>query len=142
MLDFICIVFAELQLTGSERKIQNDNMCFLRESNQRSFAFQWAALTTRPLRQLTTCCLNCISSYRILKVGLKCKIHCLSHAPYSKTGTKETHVHIRRAQYLSRAARNARQASIRKYQHRIRNHNKLIHSRSGTHSVQWLSYYV
>ena len=36
MLDFIYMVFAELLSTGSKRKIQNDNVCLRRESNQRA----------------------------------------------------------------------------------------------------------
>ena len=35
MLDFICMVFAELLSTGYKRKIQNDKVCLRRESNQR-----------------------------------------------------------------------------------------------------------
>ena len=40
MLDFICMVFAEMWAAESKRKIQNDNVCLHRESNQRSLAFQ------------------------------------------------------------------------------------------------------
>ena len=47
MLDFICIGFAELWATESKRKIQKENKCLRRESNQQPLAFQRAALTTR-----------------------------------------------------------------------------------------------
>ena len=46
MLDFICMVFTELLSTGIKRKIQNDNACLRRVSNQRPLAFQRAPLTT------------------------------------------------------------------------------------------------
>ena len=47
MLDFICMVFIELWATGRKRKIQNENTCLRRESNQWPLPFQRAALTTR-----------------------------------------------------------------------------------------------
>ena len=55
MLDFIRMVFAELLSTGCKRKIQNDNLCIRRESNQRPLAFQRVALTTRLSGLLKTC---------------------------------------------------------------------------------------
>ena len=55
ILDFMCMVFAELLVTGSKRKIQNENMSFRRKSNQRPLAFQRAGLTTRLSGRLTTC---------------------------------------------------------------------------------------
>ena len=56
MFDFICVVFDKLWAAESKRKIQNENMCLRRESNQRPFAFQRTALTTRLSGQLTACC--------------------------------------------------------------------------------------
>ena len=47
VLDFMCMVFIELWATGRKRKIQNENMCLRRESNQWPLAFQRVALTTR-----------------------------------------------------------------------------------------------
>ena len=47
MLDFICMVFAELLSTGYKRKIQNYNLCLRLESTQRPLAFQRVPLTTR-----------------------------------------------------------------------------------------------
>ena len=47
MLDFIYMVLAELLSTGYKRKIQNDNVCRRRESNQRPLAFQRVPLTTQ-----------------------------------------------------------------------------------------------
>ena len=47
MLDFICMVFAEMWTTFRMRNLQNDNFCLCRESNQRPFSFQRAPLTTR-----------------------------------------------------------------------------------------------
>ena len=43
MLDYIWIGFAELWATESKRKIQNENICLHRESNQRPIAFQRGA---------------------------------------------------------------------------------------------------
>ena len=43
----MCMVFIELWATGRKRKIQNENMCLRRESNQWPLAFQRVALTTR-----------------------------------------------------------------------------------------------
>ena len=54
MLDFICMVFAELLSLGYKRKIQHDNVCLRRESNQRPLAFQRVPLTTRLPGLLTT----------------------------------------------------------------------------------------
>ena len=54
MLDFICMVFAELLSTEYERRIQNDNLCLRRESNQRPLVFQHGLLTTRLSGLLTT----------------------------------------------------------------------------------------
>ena len=54
MLDFICMVFAELLSTGYKRKIQNDKVCLRRESNQRPLAIQRVPLTTRLSGLLTT----------------------------------------------------------------------------------------
>ena len=47
MLDFICMVFAELLSTGYKRTVQKYNVCLRRESNQRPLAFQRVPLTTR-----------------------------------------------------------------------------------------------
>ena len=47
MLYFIYMVFAEMWTTFRKRKIQNDNVCLRRESNQRPLTFQRAPLTTR-----------------------------------------------------------------------------------------------
>ena len=55
MLDFMCMVFAELLSMGYKRKIQNDKVCLRRESNQRHLAFQRVPLTTRLSGLLTTC---------------------------------------------------------------------------------------
>ena len=54
MLDFICMVFAELSSTGYKRKIQNNNVCLRRESNQRPLAFQRVPLSMRLSGLLTT----------------------------------------------------------------------------------------
>ena len=62
MLDFICMVVAELWSTGSNRKIQNHKVCLRRESNQRPLAFQRVPLTM-PSGQLTTCCSNFYCTY-------------------------------------------------------------------------------
>ena len=37
MLDFICVIFVKLWVTGSKRKVQNQNIYLRRESNQRPF---------------------------------------------------------------------------------------------------------
>ena len=54
MLDFICMIFAELWSTESKRKIQNDNVCLHRDSNQRPLALQRDTLTTQLSGQITT----------------------------------------------------------------------------------------
>ena len=50
------MVFAKLREMGSKGKVQNENMCLQRESNNRPLAFQHAALTTWLSGQLTTGC--------------------------------------------------------------------------------------
>ena len=54
MHDFICTILAVLWATGRKRKIQYENLCLCRESNQRIPAFQRVALTTWLSRLLTT----------------------------------------------------------------------------------------
>ena len=54
MLDFMCMVYAELFKTGSKRTIQNKNVFLRRESNQRPLAFHRVPLTTRLSGLLTT----------------------------------------------------------------------------------------
>ena len=54
MLDFICMIFAELWSTESKRKLQNDHLCLRRDSNQRPLALQPDTLTTRLSGQITT----------------------------------------------------------------------------------------
>ena len=43
MCDFICMGSAELWETGNKWKIQNENICLRRESNQWPLAFQMDA---------------------------------------------------------------------------------------------------
>ena len=63
MLDFICMVFAELLSTRYKRKIQNNNVCLRRVSHQRPRAFQHFPLIARPLGLLTICNQNFCSTY-------------------------------------------------------------------------------
>ena len=58
MLVFSCMVFAELLSTGYKLKIQNDNICLRRVSNQRPLAFQVFPLSTRLSGLLTICSWN------------------------------------------------------------------------------------
>ena len=51
------MVFRRVVRNG-KRKVQNENMCLRRESNQRPLAFQRVALTTWLSGQLTTGCKN------------------------------------------------------------------------------------
>ena len=44
MFDWIYMGFVELWETGKQAKIPNENICFHRESNQQSLAFQPGAL--------------------------------------------------------------------------------------------------
>ena len=63
LIDFICMVFAELLSTGYKRKIQTDNVCICRESNQPPLAYPNVALSTRVSGLLTTYELNLYSTY-------------------------------------------------------------------------------
>ena len=69
MLDFICMVSAELFGTDRERQIQNENICFQRDSNPRhSTLGESAPYTARPRALMMICGLM---SYRILGYLIK-----------------------------------------------------------------------
>ena len=75
VLDFICMIFAEPWSTKRKRKIQNDDVCLRRDSNQRALALQCDTLTTRLSGQITTCYQNLYSTFRSIlqEICVVCK---------------------------------------------------------------------
>ena len=76
MLDFICNGSVDLFGTGRERKIQNENICFQRDSNPHHASPRQESQRLRPLGHDGLMVISGLMSYRILGYKFKKKKSC------------------------------------------------------------------